>query len=122
MSRRHRIKCRTEQKLRRGTIWLVVDNRKEYDDHVQGGTRTCIIVSNNTGNWYSPNVEVVFTTTRQKSDLPTHFQTCSTPKPSTVLCEEAMTVSKKKLIQYYGSLSCTEILKLNRCLRISLGI
>ncbi len=115
----------------RGEIWLAVDRDKkhngkeserEFDDHVQAGTRTCIIVSNNTGNMHSPNVEVVYTTTKQKAQLPTHFFTESTPEPSTVQCEAVDTVSKKDLTKYYGSLTQSEIKELNKCLRVSLNL
>lgn len=116
----------------RGEIWLVVDRDRKHDtnkedvnafgDSVQGGTRYCIVVSNNTGNYHSPVVEVVYVTTKLKNDLPTHFDVMSTPKPSTVLCEQVMTVSKKDLRQYYGTLTSDEIKELNKCLRISLGL
>lgn len=116
---------------RRGEVWLVVDSNekhngkeseREYEDNVQGGTRTCIVVSNNKGNMHSPNVEVVYTTTKEKADLPTHFTTYATPEPSTVLCEEIMTVSKKNLTRYYGRLGAEEIKQLNACLKISIDL
>lgn len=116
---------------RRGEIWLAIDrdekhngekSKRIYKDSVQGGTRTCIIVSNNTGNQYSPNVEVVYTTTQKKANLPTHFDVYSTPKPSTVLCEEIDTISKKDLKNCFGSLNPFEIDQLNKCLKISIGV
>lgn len=116
---------------RRGEVWLAVDrnqkhngkeSEREYEDNVQGGTRTCIVVSNNTGNAHSPNVEVVYTTTKEKADLPTHFTTNATPEPSTVLCEEITTISKKNLTRYYGKLGAVELEQLNKCLKISLNL
>lgn len=116
---------------RRGEVWLAVDRDKDhngkeserkYDNSVQGGTRTCIVVSNNKGNTHSPNVEVVYTTTAKKNALPTHFITNTTPVESTVLCEEVMTVSKKDLTVFYGVLSREETTQLNKCLKISLGL
>lgn len=113
---------------KRGEIWIVVDknekhNKKEgFDDSIQGGTRFCIVVSNNKGNHHSPVVEIVYTTTQSKNDLPTHFFTMSTPKPSTVLCEQIMTVAKKDLTRHYGTLDKSEISELNKCLKISLGL
>lgn len=116
---------------RRGEIWLIVDRsekwkgKKEervYENSIQAGTRTCIVVSNNKGNTHSPNVEVVYTTTKEKNNLPTHFQTDSTPEHSTVLCEEVMTVPKKDLVRYYGHLSLIETCQLDKCLKVSLGL
>lgn len=115
----------------RGEIWYIEDKDKKHDadaknrsfeNSLQGGTRYCIIVSNNTGNRYSPVVEVVYTTTKKKQNLPTHFSTYSTPKQSTVLCEQIMTVSKSDLLRYYGKLSPEEISELDECLRVSLGL
>lgn len=134
MSRKHKkpttgtVMARTP---RRGEIWLVVDRdrkhngreqEKVYESSVQGGTRLCIIVSNDTGNLHAPVVEVVYTTTRDKHRLPTHFHVESTPEPSTVLCEQIMTVAKKDLTTYYGSLTLNERCQLNRCLKVSLGL
>lgn len=135
MARRHnprpKIGVTSYSNPRRNEVWLAVDrnqkhngkeSEREYEDNVQGGTRTCIVVSNNTGNTHSPNVEVVFTTTKEKADLPTHFTTTATPEPSIVLCEEIMTVSKKDLTRYYGKLNSTEKAQLDECLKISLGL
>lgn len=133
MSRRHKPSVGTilYKVPHRGEIWLVVDHDEKhngkkseriYENSVQGGTRTCIVVSNNTGNMYSPNVEVVYTTTKKKNKMPTHFITESTPEPSTVLCEEIMTVPKTDLKKFYGTLTSDEILRLNKCLRISLEL
>lgn len=133
MSRRNRpakgiIAYKTPQ---RGEIWLAVDrdedhngkkSERRYENSVQAGTRTCIVVSNDTGNMHAPVVEVVYTTTKQKNNLPTHFLTDSTPELSTVLCEEIMTVPKKDLIKYYGALTMKEKSRLNKCLKISLGL
>lgn len=134
MSRRHRnyaIGTAMQKTPRRGEIWLAVDRDKKhngreeekvYKDSVQGGTRICIVVSNDTGNRHAPVVEVVYTTTRQKNELPTHFLADSTPEPSTVLCEQIMTVAKKDLTICYGALTANETSQLNKCLRVSLGL
>lgn len=116
---------------RRGEIWCVIDRNethndksqnKSFESSVQCGTRFCIIVSNNVGNLYSPIVEIVYTTTKQKNDLPTHFLTASTPVLSTVLCEQIMTVDKKDLTRYYGTLTPDEKCQLDKCLKKSIGL
>lgn len=113
---------------KRGEIWRVIDRNKKhnedktFENSVQGGTRFCIIVSNDIGNKHAPVVEVVYTTTRQKHNLPTHFLANSTPEPSTVLCEQVMTVAKRDLTEYFGALTANETSQLNKCLRISLGL
>lgn len=89
---------------------------------VQKGTRPCIIVSNDIGNTYAPIVEIVYMTTADKPNIPTHFVTESAPRRSVVLCEQVMTVPKKDLREFYGKLTMKEKVQLDRCLRISLGL
>lgn len=112
---------------RRGEIWLVVNRERknpddEYDDSLQKGDRTCIVVSNNDCNSCSSVVEVVYTTTKKKTRLPTHFNTSVTPELSTVLCEAIHSVPKRDLVRYHGKLPTDEMKKLDRCLKISIGI
>lgn len=115
---------------RRGEIWLAVDryrrhawdDKDAFADSVQGGTRLCIVVSNDVNNTYLPVVEVVYMTTKNKHDLPTHFMTSQAPEPSTVLCEQIATVSKKALTKYYGTLVQKEKAQLDNALGISLGL
>lgn len=114
---------------RRNEIWLVVDRDKkhdvkhqQFDNSVQGGTRVCIVVSNDIINTQSKDVEIVYTTTKHKTDIPTHFHVDSTPEPSIVLCEQVVTVPKKNLVRCYGSLSMKEKTELDRCLKISLDL
>lgn len=113
----------------RGEIWLGIDwdeghngiNTK-YDSSVQGGTRPCIIVSSDELNKHGQTVEVVYITTKDKGDQPTHFMTDATPRPSTVLCEQIMTIPKASLKRQYGTLSYSEEQELDRCLEISVEL
>ena len=110
-----------------GDIWLVEDYNEwsgtwGVTPHIQAGTRPCIIVSNNAANKHSPALEVVFTTTREKPPLPTHFRICFGPRPSTVLCEAVATVPRKNLKHRIGHLSPKDEGALKRCLKISLGL
>lgn len=114
---------------KRNEIWLKVDRDEGNSstdpvsgDSRQKGTRYCIVVSNDTGNAASSVVEVVFTTTADKADIPTHFTVESTPVPSTVLCEQVTPVLKEDLKAYHGRLTMKEISQLNRCLKISLAL
>lgn len=115
----------------RGEIWLAIDRNKKhngkkseqnYNSSVQGGTRLCVVVSNDESNRLAPVVEIVYVTTKRKKELSTHLMINSTPEPSTVLCEQIMTIPKKNLIKYYGRLTSAEKNRLNRCLKISLGL
>lgn len=74
-------------------------------DHEQFGKRPALIFQNNVGNAHSPNVIVLPLTTRMmKKHIPTHVlvlaKDSGLPKNSIVLCENPMTVSKKRLENY----------------------
>ena len=96
-------------------------NLSKTQGSVQSGGRFCIVVSNNTGNIYSPTIMVIPCTTKNKAKLPTHF-TIQLDKPSTALCESIITVDKSQVEGFYGKLSAEELTKLNKCLIISLGL
>lgn len=96
-------------------------NLSKTQGSVQSGGRFCIVVSNNTGNIYSPTVMVVPCTTKKKHNLPTHFE-IMLDKNSTVLCESILTIDKTQIERYYGRLSAEELTELNRRLIIALGL
>ena len=106
-------------KICKGDIFFV--NLKKTEGSVQSGGRFCIVVSNNTGNIYSPTVMVVPCTTKKKHNLPTHFD-IMLDKNSTVLCENILTIDKTQIERYYGRLSAEELTELNRRLIIALGL
>lgn len=89
----------------------------------QGGLRPVLIVQNDMGNKHAPTVIVVPLTTRMtKHKLPTHYLTYATGVPSIILCEQVRTADKSRLKEYVTMLSPAEMEKVNRALKISLGI
>ena len=89
----------------------------------QGGLRPVLIVQNDMGNKHAPTVIVVPLTTRMtKHKLPTHHLTYATGVPSIILCEQVRTADKSRLKEYVTMLSPAEMEKVNRALKISLGI
>ena len=62
----------------RGEIYYV--HETETTGSEQYGGRPAIIVSNNVGNEHSPVVEVVYLTTQEKRQLPTHVDIFSAAK------------------------------------------
>lgn len=88
----------------------------------QNGDRPGIVVSNDTGNRHSPNVEVVFLTTAAKiNDLPTHVG-IQLLAPSIALCENITTVSKERLGSFIRPCSTVEMTMIDRALAVSLGL
>ena len=64
--------------------------------------RPGVIVSNDANNRASRTVEIVYCTTREKPNLPTHTIIHSTAVESTVLCEQITTVSIDCIGTYNG--------------------
>ena len=105
----------------RGDIHYIVENGSSTGSEQRAG-RPAIIVSNDMCNNYSPVVEVVFLTTRPKTDLPTHVTIRSTQKPSIALCEQITSVSIERLGDFIAKCTSTEIDAIDRALQISLAL
>ena len=104
--------------VERGDIWIV-----DLPDSVgceQRGTRPAIVVSNDYANEYSPVIEIVFLTSKNKKPLPTHVVMDN--KYGTAICEQIHSVDKSRLIDYKGKCTDKEMMRVNRALMISLGI
>lgn len=107
--------------IERGDIFYV-DNNGYTVGSEQYGARPAVVISNNECNKHSEVVEVVFCTTAYKTELPTHVEICSTPYPSTVLCEQITSVSVERLGAYIGVCSDEEIQRIDSAIMISLGL
>lgn len=104
----------------RGDIFFVNEIKGFMDAEPCAG-RPAIIVSNDIGNKYSPNVEVVYLTSQPKKPMPTHVGiVCRTF--STAMCENIDTVSKNRLGDYIRSLKENEMKAIDNAIAISLGI
>lgn len=108
--------------LKRGEVYYVFKQDVSAIGNEQGTGRPAVIVSNNVGNVHSSIVEVVFLTTKPKTDLPTHVSVRSTPKASIALCEQITTLDTCKLGDYMCTLSNTEMSQIDIALSISLGL
>lgn len=107
------------QEYCRGDIFFITEGT--YTGSEQSGGRPGVIVSNDLGNKHSPNVEVVFLTSREKKPMPTHVEVlCKVP--STALCENIQTVSKERLDTFIKSCTTKELKNIDNALLVSLGI
>lgn len=70
----------------------------------------------------SNTVEVVYMTTKPKTDLPTHVYIESALRPSTLLCEQISTVSEERIGEWIGELTESEVQDLDIALAVSLGM
>ncbi len=78
-------------------------------DREQSGVRPGLVISNNKGNLYSPNVIVLpLTTSIKHLNQPTHVVVRASESglhyDSMVLCENPVCVSKKRLTKYLTTL------------------
>lgn len=104
----------------KGDIFYVEKRNDTINSEQQAG-RPAIIVSNNKGNEFSSNVEVVYLTSQEKTPLPTHVRVmCSVP--SIALCETIYTISKERLGGYIRTCTDAEMAAIDEALMISLGI
>ncbi|HHV27137.1 MAG: type II toxin-antitoxin system PemK/MazF family toxin [Clostridiaceae bacterium] len=93
----------------------------------QGGVRPVLVVQNDIGNKYSPTIIIAAITSQiNKAKLPTHVEINATeyglPKDSVVLLEQIRTIDKKRLREKIGKFSDEMMLKVNECIKISLGL
>ncbi len=104
--------------IRKGDIYVV--NLESKYDHVQNGVRPCIVVQNNVGNTFSPNIIVVPLTTKlKKIYMPTHVVL----EPNVMaLCESILTISKEQIVYYIKTLDSEAMNKIDDALSISLEI
>lgn len=103
----------------RGDIFFITESA--YTGSEQNAGRPGVIVSNDIGNKHSPNVEVVFLTSREKKPMPTHVDVmCKVP--STALCENIQTVSKERLDSFIRSCTTSEMKSIDNALLCSLGL
>lgn len=100
----------------------------EGKKNVQGGVRPVIIIQNNVGNKYSPNVIVIPITSQihTKAKLPTHvelnYKNIGLNTPSMALSETPLTISKDDVKQFVGNLDTKDIIKVNNALAISVAL
>ncbi len=114
-----------ERTIKRGDIYYAELNPVIGSE--QGGTRPVLIISNDTGNRYSPTVIIAAITgkTHTKAKLPTHTEVKNfegLDRDSIVLLEQIRTVDKRRLKQYMGIMSAEVMARVDKALAISIGI
>lgn len=113
-----------EKNIKRGDIFYAELNPVIGSE--QGGTRPVLIISNDTGNRYSPTVIVAAITSRKsKNNLPTHFYLDSIeglPANSIILLEQIRTIDKQRLRERLTQLDECYMEKITTPLLISIGL
>jgi mRNA interferase MazF len=107
--------------IKRGDVYFIEREDSEVGSEQRAG-RPAIVVSNDAQNATSNVVQVVFLTTRPKTDLPTHVTVRSTGVMSTALCEQVTPVDISRIGDWRCTCSNTEMEAINRALSISLAL
>jgi len=106
------------RKVKRGEVYLIHLKRSYFN--VQSGTRPCLVVQNDVGNYYSPTIIVIPLTTKlKKLNMPVHI---IVGEKQMALAETILTVSKKQIISYIKTLDEETMKLIDRALSISLEI
>lgn len=105
----------------RGEIYHILPRERETGSEQHSG-RPAIVVSNEANNKYSQTLEVVYLTTKEKKQLPTHVKIEAARFRSTALCEQVCTVDKTRVGDYIDKLSRYEIEDVDAAIVISLGL
>ena len=104
--------------IKRGEIYFA-DLGNENIGSEQSGTRPVLIIQNNIGNKYSPTVIVACITSKIfKNEIPTHVRI----DQGLVLCEQIKTIDKTRLREKVTELRTSDIDKVNRAVKLSLGL
>lgn len=107
--------------MKRGEVYYIKHGGVQTGSEMYSG-RPGIIVSDNHLNNTSTVVEVVYLTTRPKTDLPTHTVVTSCPQVSTSLCEQISSVAISRIGDYVCTLTETEMRAIDYALIESLGL
>lgn len=109
--------------IKRGEIYYIEPSKTlQTTGSEQRSNRPGIIVSNDGNNEHASTVEVVYLTTQQKGEMPTHVIINSASRQSTALCEQVHSIAVERLADYMGQCTETEMQEVNEALMISLGI
>ena len=107
-------------KIKRGEVWWC--NLKYTGKNIQYGERPVIIISNNTGNYYSNIVTVIPCTSSVKTQLPTHCDFYLNDVKNIALCEQILTINQNCLQEYKCTLSNDFMKILDNSIKVALGL
>lgn len=113
------IKNMPSEGIRRGQIYYIT-KEPVCGAEIEAG-RPGIVVSNDRIN-FGGFVEIVFLTTKEKKEMPTHVTIHSSGTIATALCEQVQTISRLRVREYCGKCTDTEMAMIDTAIAISLGL
>jgi mRNA interferase MazF len=113
--------------FRRGDIVFIENPNREGEmgEHVLCGNRPAVVVQNELGNVYSPNLIVAYLTSQTKRmDMKTHVLLTwyEGLQDSMIQTEQLATVGKEVVRGYITHLREEDMVRLDRALLVSLGL
>ncbi|MCQ2059765.1 MAG: type II toxin-antitoxin system PemK/MazF family toxin [Bacteroidaceae bacterium] len=108
--------------IKRGEVYYILKEDSQNSGCEMRSSRPAIVVSNDKANLHSPVIEVVYLTTQEKKDLPTHVAINSTGRRSTALCEQIHSVSVDRVSDCLGVCTDSEMQMIDIALAVSVGI
>ena len=110
--------------IRRGDIYYVRGclDAVGSEQKANGKSRPAIVISNNIGNKHSKIKQVVYITTKNKNEIPTHVVINSAKYTSIAICEQIFSVSDERIEKYVGHCTEEEMGKIDKALMISIGL
>jgi len=108
------------ENVKRGDIYYIEPYYAVGSEQHAG--RPAIVVSNDINNVHSPTFEVVYLTTQEKNQQPTHVKIFSAPRDSVALCEQINTVAEERIGDYCGRATDEEMDEIDKALAVSISI
>ena len=106
--------------MQRGEVWWV-----NFDPAVGGEIRKqrpAVIISNDTSNRYLNRLQVVPLTSSTDRIYPSEVLVIFNGQESKALADQLATVSKQRLVNRAGSLSAADMGKVERIIKLQLGL
>lgn len=112
--------------IKRGDIlWINFGKENVVGSEQSKELRPAIVISNDTGNKFSPIIIVALITGQlSKAKLPVHVEissSCGLPKDSLILCEQIKSVDKQRIDSFVCHVDKTILDKVDKAIEISLS-
>ena len=113
--------------IHRGEIYYYQFTGNEVGCEIKGANevvdrRPCVIVSNNKANAFTGLVTVVPMTSKEKSPIPTRVSYEGKTVHGTFLCEQVITISNERLLNFCGEVDETTMKKIDAALCVQLAL
>lgn len=107
---------------RRGEIYYIKKGNSTSTGAETWSNRHAVIVSSNHINKFSDVVQVVYITTQDKQNIPTHVNISTKYIHRIALCEQITAIDKSRIAEYKGCLNENQMKRIDRALTWNLNL